>query len=98
MIASVLIGYADGYPRRLGGRADVLLGGHRYRLAGRVTMDQVMVDCKDADVSVGDEVVCLGAQGAERITAEELAGIAGTINYEIVCGISSRVPRVYTGT
>jgi alanine racemase len=96
-IASVLIGYADGYPRRLGGRADVLLGGRRRKLAGRVTMDQIMVDCSDDDVAVGDEVVCLGPQGAERIPAEELADIAGTINYEIVCGISARVPRVHYG-
>jgi alanine racemase len=96
-IASVLIGYADGYPRRLGGGADVLIDGRRRKLAGRVTMDQIMVDCEGDDVSVGDEVVCLGPQGAERITAEELAGIVGTINYEIVCGISSRVPRVHNG-
>jgi alanine racemase len=94
-IASVLIGYADGYQRRLGGKADVLIGGRRRKLAGRVTMDQIMVDCGEAGVAVGDEVVCVGSQGAERITADELAAIVGTINYEIVCGISSRVPRVY---
>ena len=96
-IASVLIGYADGYPRRLTGRADVLIGGNRRPLAGRVTMDQIMVDCGDDDVGVGDEVVCLGPQGAEAVTAEELADHVGTINYEIVCGISSRVPRVHNG-
>ena len=96
-IASVLIGYADGYPRRLGGKADVLIGGRRHRLAGRVTMDQIMVDCGDAEVGVGDEVVCLGAQGTSAIGADELAEIVGTINYEIVCGISARVPRVHTG-
>ena len=96
-IASVLIGYADGYPRRLTGRADVLIGGVRRLLAGRVTMDQIMVDCGDDDVAVGDEVVCLGPQGAERVTADELAEIVGTINYEIVCGISARVPRIYVG-
>jgi alanine racemase len=96
-IASVLIGYADGYQRRLSGKADVLIGGERRRLAGRVTMDQIMVVCADADVAFGDEVVVLGPQGAGCISAEELAGIADTINYEIVCGISSRVPRVHSG-
>jgi alanine racemase len=96
-IASVLIGYADGYPRRLSGRADVLISGRRHRLAGRVTMDQIMVDCPDEDVAVGDEVVCIGPQGAEHVTADELAEIVGTINYEIVCGISARVPRQYIG-
>jgi alanine racemase len=94
-VASVLIGYADGYPRRLSGRAEVLSGGRRRRLAGRVTMDQIVVDCGDDDVSVGDEVVCLGRQGGEEIGADELAEIVGTINYEIVCGVSARVPRVY---
>jgi alanine racemase len=58
-------------------------------------MDQIVVDCGDDDVSVGDEVVCLGRQGGEEIGADELAEIVGTINYEIVCGVSARVPRVY---
>jgi alanine racemase len=96
-IASVLIGYGDGYHRRLSSRADVLVAGRRRRLAGRVTMDQVMVDCGDEDVAVGDEVVCIGRQGTEHVSADELAEIAGTINYEIVCGITARVPRVHKG-
>lgn len=96
-IATVLIGYADGYPRLLSNRADVLVAGRRRRLAGRVTMDQIMIDCGDDDVSVGDEVVLIGPQGDEEITAGELAGIVGTIHYEIVCGVGARVPRVYIG-
>jgi alanine racemase len=94
-IASVLIGYGDGYHRRLSGEACVLIGGRRRPLAGRVTMDQIMVDCGDDDVAVGDEVVCIGSQGAEEVTADELADIAGTINYEIVCSVGARVPRTY---
>jgi alanine racemase len=96
-IASVLIGYGDGYHRRLSGKANVIIGGRRRQLAGRVTMDQIMVDCEDDDVVVGDEVVCIGRQGADQVTADELAEIAGTINYEVVCGITARVPRVHVG-
>jgi alanine racemase len=94
-IASVLIGYGDGYHRRLGGKAHVLIGGRRRPLAGRVTMDQIMVDCGDDDIAVADDVVCIGSQGAEEITADELAEISGTINYEIVCSIGARVPRTF---
>jgi alanine racemase len=96
VVATVPIGYADGVPRRLsivGGQ--VLLGGRRRDLAGVVTMDQLMIDCGDDDVAVGDEVVLIGAQGDERITAEELAGLLGTIGYEVVCGIGPRVPRLH---
>jgi alanine racemase len=94
-IASVLIGYADGYLRALAPRANVVAGGKRRPLAGRVTMDQILVDFGDDDVAVGDEVVCIGRQGTEEITADELAEHASTINYEIVCGIGPRVPRTY---
>ncbi len=96
-IATVPVGYEDGYFRVLSGRADVLIGGLRHRVAGTVTMDQILVDCGDDDVTVGDEVVLLGRQGNERITAEELADLAGTIGYEIVTAISERVPREYRG-
>ena len=95
-IATVPIGYADGVPRRLsetGG--EVLIGGRRRPLAGTVTMDQITVDCGDDAVSPGDEVVLLGRQGDEEITAWDWADRLGTIAYEIVCGISSRVPRDY---
>ena len=96
-IVTVPVGYEDGYPRALGGKANVLIGGRRHRVAGNVTMDQLLVDCGDATVSPGDEVVLLGAQGDERVTAEELAGHLGTIAREVVTAISERVPREYAG-
>jgi alanine racemase len=96
-VATVPVGYEDGYRRALSSRADVLIRGRRHRVAGTVTMDQILVDCGDDEVEVGDEVVLIGAQGDERITAEELAAHAGTIGYEIVTAISERVPRRYVG-
>ena len=95
-IATVPIGYADGVPRRLylnGGC--VLVNGQRCSIVGAITMDQLMVDCGDMEVRVGDAVVLIGSQGDEHITAAEWAQRLGTIAYEIVCGISSRVPRRY---
>jgi len=95
VVATVPVGYADGVPRRLfdtGG--EVLLGGRRRPIVGVVTMDQVMVACGDDRVAVGDEVVLLGRQGDEEITATEWADRLGTIAYEVVCGIGARVPRV----
>jgi alanine racemase len=96
LVATVPVGYADGVPRRLfdtGG--EVLIGGRRRAIAGVVTMDQLMVDCgPDGDVDVGDEVVLIGAQGNERIGADEWARLLGTISYEVLTGIGSRVPRV----
>jgi alanine racemase len=95
-IATLPVGYADGYDRRLSSAAPVLIGGRRHTVAGRVCMDQIMVDLgPEAVAKVGDEAVLLGRQGDEEITATELAGLAGTISYELVCGISPRVPRVY---
>jgi alanine racemase len=97
VVATVPIGYADGVPRRLFDvGAEVLVGGARRRLAGVVTMDQLLVDCGTDPVERGDEVVLIGAQGDERVGAEEWAAKLGTISYEIVCGISARVPRRYT--
>jgi alanine racemase len=96
-VATVPVGYEDGYRRALSSRADVLIRGRRHRVAGTVTMDQILVDCGDDGVEVGDDVVLVGAQGNERITAEELAGHIGTIGYEIVTAISERVPRRYHG-
>ena len=97
VVATVPLGYADGVPRRLsavGGEA--LVGGRRRPLAGTITMDQLLLDCgPDAAVAVGDEVVLLGRQGGEGIGADDWAGLLGTINYEIVCGISPRVRREY---
>jgi alanine racemase len=98
-VATVPIGYADGVPRRLselGG--EVLIGGRRRPIAGTVTMDQLTVDCGDDLVAAGDEVVLIGRQGGEEITAWEWAERLGTISYEIVCGISARVPRDYLTT
>ncbi|MUG73937.1 MULTISPECIES: alanine racemase [Paenibacillus] len=95
-IATLPIGYADGYSRMLTGKAEVLIRGRRVPVVGRICMDQCMVNATGiADISMEEEVVILGAQGSERITAEEHASWLGTINYEIVCMISHRVPRVY---
>ena len=95
-VATVPIGYADGVARRLsavGGQ--VLVRGRRYPLAGTITMDQLVLDVGDDPVAVGDEVVLLGPQGDDAITAEEWADRLGTINYEIVCGFGPRLPRRY---
>ncbi len=94
-IATVPFGYADGYPRRLfDAGAEVLINAKRYPLAGNVTMDQLLIDCGADDVKPGDDVVLLGRQGDEEITAEEWARRADTITWEILCGIGARVPRV----
>jgi alanine racemase len=102
VVATVPLGYADGVPRSLslvGG--EVLVGGRRRPMVGVVTMDQFLVDLGPAgdawaeSVAVGDEVVLLGRQGAERIGAEDWAERLGTIAYEVVCGIGPRVPRTY---
>ncbi|MGD9798152.1 MAG: alanine racemase [Acidimicrobiia bacterium] len=97
VVATVPLGYADGVPRRLGELgATVLVGGVRRPLAGAVTMDQLMVDCgPGSTVAIGDEVVLLGRQGTGEIPAGEWAELLGTIEYEIVCGIGARVPRVH---
>jgi len=92
----VSAGYADGYRRLVSGRPSVLIRGSRYPVAGVVCMDQFMVDCGDDDVEPGDDVVLIGRQGQEEIGADEVAGWMGTINYEVVCGVSARVPREYT--
>jgi alanine racemase len=99
VVATVPLGYADGVTRRLSAvGGEVLIGGRRFPMAGTVTMDQLLVDCgPDADVQVGDEVVLLGRQGQEEITAEEWAARLDTISYEVVCGIGPRVPRRYVG-
>lgn len=87
--ATVPVGYAEGYPRQLSGRAEALIGGERRPLLGRVTMDACVFGV-DGGVGVGDEVVLLGAQGEERVGAEELGRLAGTINYAITTGIDPR--------
>jgi len=93
-IGVVPVGYADGYPRAYANAAEVLVGGRRVPVVGMVSMDQITVDLgPEATDRVGDEVVLLGAQGGERLTAEELAAWRGTINYEVVCAVGPRVPR-----
>jgi alanine racemase len=95
-IATLPIGYADGYSRMLTGKAQVLVKGVRVPVVGRICMDQCMMNVTGlADIHNEEEVVILGKQGEERITAEEHAAWLGTINYEITCMISHRVPRVY---
>lgn len=95
-IATLPVGYADGYRRGLSNKGQVLVKGRRCPVVGRVTMDQILVDVTGVTgVEVGEEVILIGRQGAAQITAEEMAEGADTIPYEILCGISKRVPRVY---
>ena len=94
-IVTLPVGYGDGYPRNLSNAAPVLIGGKKYRISGRICMDQILVDVGDAKVKAGDEVVLIGTQGKNSVTAEALAALAGTIPYEIVCGFGSRIPRIY---
>jgi alanine racemase len=95
LIACLPVGYGDGYNRRLSNRGEVLVRGKRAPVVGRICMDVTMVDVTDVeDVSIGDEVVLLGGQGGDAITAEEIAEKIGTISYEILCMVGKRVPRV----
>ena len=94
-IATLPLGYADGVPRGIWENGSVLVSGTRRAFAGVVTMDQILVNCANDAVSIGDEAVLIGAQGPELITANELANKMGTIGYEIVCAISARMPRNY---
>ncbi len=97
-VVTVPFGYADGFPRRLfDGGAEVLINGRRCPLGGGVTMDQLVVDVGDDDVKVGDEVVLLGRQGGEVITADEWAHGADTISWEILACLGARVPRILVG-
>lgn len=97
-IATIPVGYADGYPRSLSNKGYVLIRGQKAPILGRVCMDQMMVDVTDiADVKDYDEVVLLGDMNGESITAELLGDMSGRFNYELVCDISERVPRVYEG-
>lgn len=95
-IATLPVGYADGYPRKLSNKGEVLIRGQRAKVIGKVTMDQTMIDVGHIrGAVVGDEVVLIGKQGSDEIRAETLARSADSIAYEVVCGISNRVPRVY---
>lgn len=95
-IATIPVGYADGYARSLSNKGDVLIHGRRAPICGRVCMDQFMVDVTDIpDVTVGDEVILIGSAGEETITMEEVGAISGRFNYEFVCDLGKRIPRVY---
>jgi alanine racemase len=99
LIATLPIGYADGYPRLLSNRGQALVGGKRAPVAGRVCMDLTMLDVTDiGKIHQGDEVVLLGAQGNDTISADEMASWADTISYEILTSISARIPRIHNNT
>jgi alanine racemase len=95
-LGTVPVGYADGVTRMLGGRGEVVVGGRRRPIVGRVTMDQFLFDAGDDDVHIDDEVVLIGAQGAAAVTADDWASWLDTITYEVVSTVGARVPRVYT--
>lgn len=95
-VATIPVGYGDGYPRALSGRGSVLIRGRRAAVLGRVCMDQFMVDVSGIpEASEGDIATLIGADGGERITAEELGALSGRFNYELVCNLGRRVPRVF---
>ena len=97
-IGLVPVGYADGYARGMDGSAEVLVGGRRVPVVGTISMDQLTVDLgPEGAEEVGEEAVLIGRQGDDRITAEDVAGWRGTINYEVTCAVSPRVPRVVQG-
>lgn len=98
-IATIPVGYADGYPRVLSGKGRVIINGEYAYIVGRVCMDQFMVDVSHIEnVSIGDSVVLMGGDNSLSVTADEIAALSHTINYEIVCGVSKRVPRVPLGS
>ncbi|MFC1559610.1 alanine racemase [Candidatus Margulisiibacteriota bacterium] len=94
-IATLPVGYADGFSRALSNKGKVLIKGKEFPVVGRVCMDLTLVNSYDEKVSIGDEVVLIGKQGKEEITTDEVADLEGTVNYEVVCGIGKRVPRIY---
>ena len=95
-IATLSIGYADGYPRSLSNKGYVLINGKKANIVGNICMDQLMVDCTDIeDVKRGDIVTMIGTDGDESIRVEDLSAISGRFNYEFVCGITKRIPRNY---
>lgn len=94
-VATIPVGYGDGYPRNLSNKGYVLIQGQKCRVLGRVCMDQFMVDVTGLDVKEGELVTLIGRDGDEVITVEEIAELAGTFNYEFVCDLGKRIPRVY---
>lgn len=96
-IVTIPIGYADGWSRLLIHKAEALINGKKFPIVGTICMDQCMIDAGDEPVELGQEIVLIGEQGREKITADMIAEQLGTINYEVTCMISSRVPRIYRG-
>lgn len=94
-IVTVPVGYGDGYFRSMSNKAQVIIHGRKYAQVGRICMDQIMVNIESDSAFNGDEVILMGTSGNERITAEDLAGWAGTIPYEVLTNVNTRVPRVY---
>jgi alanine racemase len=94
-VATLPIGYGDGYPRNLSNKSPVLIKGKYFKISGRICMDQIMVDVGSTILKAGEEAVLIGAQGKNKVSIEDLAYLSGTIPYEIVCGLGSRIPRVY---
>lgn len=94
-IATIPVGYADGYSRRLSNRGQVLIRGRRYPVVGRVSMDLTLVNVGEGKVEMGDEAALIGEQNGQAISADEIAVMEDTISYEVVCSIGKRVPRVY---
>lgn len=96
-VATIPVGYGDGYPRGLSNKGHVLIRGKKAPILGRVCMDQFMVSVEDIpDAQEGDEVTLIGADGTKQITMEELGGLSGRFNYELACDLGKRIPRVYT--
>ena len=95
-VATIPLGYGDGYPRSLSDKGYVLIRGKKAKILGRICMDQFMVDVTDIpDVTEGDKVTLIGADGEECITANALGELSGRFNYELVCDLNQRLPRVY---
>ncbi|MDR0782293.1 MAG: alanine racemase [Propionibacteriaceae bacterium] len=97
-VATVPVGYGDGYPRALSNQGEVLVQGRRYPQVGTICMDQMLVDLgPDSTIGVGEQVTLIGRDGSETIGADDLGALTGTISYEILCGVADRVSRVYIG-
>lgn len=95
-IATIPVGYADGYPRLLSNKGRVIVNGQYAPIIGRVCMDQFMVDVTGMNVKRGDTVILMGSDGENTVSAEEIGEVSGRFNYELICDINKRVPRVYT--
>ena len=94
-VATIPLGYGDGYPRNLSNKGQVIINGHLCPILGRICMDQFMVDVTGGDVKTGDLVTLIGKEGDVQLKMDDVASLAGTFNYEFACDIGKRVPRVY---